>query len=125
MIIKESEIAELSSEDAATLYIAERERRLDLEKVVNDMKGNESLLKAKLIKELSEQGTLVQGRAIQVVTKSRPTITNYEEIRQYVVDTGNIQVFNRALNKANIQALGDVPGVQDYDYSDISVRKIR
>lgn len=105
-------------------YLELREARLTAQKSVDDMKEAETMAKELLLELLgNSEGAVISGKIVAPVSKSRPYIVDYAALSNYVVDTGNTQVFNRALNAAALAELGAVPGIGYYDYTDISVRK--
>jgi hypothetical protein len=102
-----------------------KEQRLELDRQSARIKEEEIAAKDLLLCALEgSDGVVVSGTAVKVVLKTRPYIVDYSLLSNFVLDTGNTQVFNRALNIKALSELGDVPGVGYYTTSDIGTKKL-
>ena len=105
-------------------YARLREQRLDLDKQSAALKEDETEAKQLLLALMEgSEGAVINGLVVRPVIKERPYITDYSALKQFILDTGNTQVFNRALNPKALAELGSVPGVGYFATTDISTRK--
>ena len=105
-------------------YAHLREQRLELDRQSAILKEQETEAKQLLLACLEgSEGAVVNGLTVRPVIRERPYITDYSALKQYILDTGNTQVFNRALNAKALSELGEVPGIGYFATTDISTRK--
>ena len=105
-------------------YARLRDERLELDRQSAALKEQETEAKGRLLALMEgTEGMIVNGLSVRPVIKERPYITDYSALKQFILDTGNTQVFNRALNAKALSELGDVPGVGYFSQVDISTRK--
>jgi len=115
----------------ADLYYETRQRRLALQKVVDELKKQESLMKAFVIDEVPKSNaTGVAGRIarVQVVGKSSPRADNWDDFYKYMFRVKRPELLQKRLSNEAIQELWDdgktVPGVIEFKFKDISITKL-
>jgi hypothetical protein len=107
-------------------YVHLRDKRLELDRQSAEVKEQETEAKGLLLALMDgTEGAIINGMAVRPVLKDRPFIKDYAALREYILDTGNTQVFNRALNPKALAELGQVPGIEYFTTTDLSMRKTK
>lgn len=115
---------------ADMLYVT-RENRLRLSKIVAQMEEQEKELKNHFIENLSKKdSTGVAGKKarVQIVTEEQPVVADWDAAYKHIKKTGQFDLLNRALNRSAVKARWDagkeVPGVEHFTVSKVSVTKV-
>ena len=116
---------------SARMYTKYREKRLALQKKVNDLerseKGYKATLMALFVKAKSE-GIKVDGHLYAPKERDEPIISKPELLYRHIKKTGNFDLLRRQVNPAAVKerwADGKkVPGVQKFPVVSLSVTKV-
>lgn len=114
-------------QDTLNLYRRAREERLDLEKLAAEFKQLETALKDKLINTFPVgEGVVADGYACEVTAKSRYIVEEKGKLRDYIVNTGAIDLLQFRISESAVSELVDsgetVPGIGTMIVKDLSVR---
>ena len=124
-MIDEEELYNRSPSELAGMFHVIKNQRLEARRAMMELQEDETLLKQALIRSLGDQeGIVLQGNAFRSVEKQRPYISDFPRLKDYILDTGHLQVLNRSLNAKALSELSDVPGIEVYTYCDISIKKV-
>jgi hypothetical protein len=122
------EIAELALK--ADAYKALREKRLELARQVTELKEKEQHMRRDLIVHLEESDvTGVQGKIcfIALVPKCEPIVVSWGSLYTHIRDSGEFELLQRRVGVKAVKERWDdgllVPGVEEVEYNDLSVRK--
>jgi hypothetical protein len=109
-----------------------RAQRLELDKQVKDLQAQESAAKEALLKSLGNEGvTSVGGKTVKVerVPKKKPIAGDWDKIRQYIVENDAWDLLQKRLGVTAVKERWDddvdIPGIESYDYDDISYSKVK
>jgi hypothetical protein len=123
------EIGELAR--LADSYIAAREARLTLQKEVDKLQEQESEHKATLMAALSSAGAMgVAGHKgrVTLVTKTEPTVRNWEEFYAYIVRNDAFDLLQKRLSAPAVrerwEAGETVEGVGTIPVTNLSITKL-
>lgn len=118
----------------ADLLFKLRQERLALDKVVEAMKANESVLTNHIIDNLPKGDAGAVGKTHKVIVRTEqiPQAENWEEVYAYVRKTNAWDLLQRRLNpKAVMERLEDpknkkgVPGVKLFNAVKLSLTKVK
>lgn len=116
----------------ADLYYETRVRRLELQKEVDDLKAKESALRDHLIDSLPKSdATGVAGSvcSVKVVIKTTPQVNDWDALYRYVSRTKAWDMLQRRVSDAAVKARWEagkaIPGVEAFQYADLSVSKVK
>lgn len=108
-----------------------REKRLELGRKVKELEDIEAKLKQHLIEKLPEQESSgISGKSCRVslVNKEVPYAKDWQEIYKHIKKTGHFDLLGRRLNASAVQERwdngNDVPGVETYTTTTVSINKI-
>lgn len=126
--------AEASREDveqAIVKWRADREKRLEAEKVAKKIKETEDAAKSFILEAFKQQkfeGMLIDGRTTGLATKSVPTVCDKELLVAYIKETGELDLLQFHLSagavKERTEAGISVPGTEYVDVYDLFDRKV-
>lgn len=112
-------------------YAEVRALRLAMQKEVDEVEARERKLRDHIIENLSK--SLDSGAAglryrAQIVTKQKPTVTDWGKLSEYVLANGRLDLLqHRISDKAVTDMWGageDVPGVEKFNAVEVSITKI-
>lgn len=116
---------------ADLLYEAD-DLRLKVQKQAEAIKKFVSKLEKWFIQELPEgEATGVAGKVarVQIKMKSRPSVIDWDKFYSHIKKKGEFELLNRAVNAKSVKERWEqgkqVPGVEKYDYKDVSVTKVK
>ena len=108
-----------------------RATRLEMEKMVASVKARETELKDHIIDSLSvgdDTGAAGHEYRVQVVTKPKATIAEWEAFTRWVAETGRFDCIQRRLGERAVLDMieaGEIPpGVEKVNVKDVSLTKI-
>ena len=111
-------------------YYTLRAKRLELEKSVDSLKQEEADMKADIIAELHESSLNGAKGAIataSVTHKTKPKVTDWELVYDYIKETGNVELLHKRLTEglwASMQEDGiEIPGVEPMVLTDLSLTR--
>jgi hypothetical protein len=105
------------------LYDAKRTERLAADKVAESLHVQETALKQELINAMLEASLTVAGNATVSFTmrkKERYQTTDWPAVYAYITQNQAFDLLQRRLNEAAVAERGDVPGVELYEFDDLS-----
>jgi hypothetical protein len=108
-----------------------REQRLQAQKVVDDLKAQESALRDHIIDNLPKGDTGASGKHHQcrVYTDQVPRIEDSDKLFAYIKKTGNFDLLQRRLNDAAVKERWEdkvsIPGVESFGIVKVSLTKIK
>jgi hypothetical protein len=101
-----------------------RAARLAADKVAEELKHKETVLKTQLIEAMQAQNLSVAGNAkvfFTLRTKTREQVVDWESFYEYIKQNDAFDLLQRRVNEAAIREReGEVPGVEQYEYPDLS-----
>lgn len=111
-------------------YKALRDKRLEMQKQVDELAKEENALKTELIQLFRDSEVAgITGRLAQItlVQKTVPIVTDWEALYAHIKATGDFELLQRRLTISAVSERWednqDVPGVATDSYFDLSVRK--
>ena len=115
----------------ADAYKALRDKRLAMQKEVDQVKKTELEMRAELLKALTEDPNLrgVVGRhvTVRLRTKVVPKVTDWEALYAHIQATGEFDLLTRSVVASSAKERWEhnveVPGVQPLEVEDLSVTK--
>lgn len=126
----EFEMPETLAACADALYKT-REERLELGRKVSELEEIEKMIKEHLINSLPEQeASGVAGKTCRVslVHKDVPYVKDWQEVYKHISKTGHFDLLGRRLNAKAVEDRwengDDVPGVETYTTTSVSINKI-
>ena len=130
MSFKEPPIPE-SIGRCADLYHDVRDLRLAMAKEVEEVETFERRVKQHIIDNLSKSedtGAAGLRYRAQVVTKVKPTVTDWGALHSYVAQTGRFDLLQKRASDTAVQATWgegiEIPGVERFNSVDVSVTKL-
>lgn len=116
---------------AADMYYEVRQRRLEMQKVVDALKAQETLLKNLIIDEVPKSNASGVAGSIaraQIVPKSTPRTTNWDDFYKYLLRVKRPELLQKRLSVEAITEIWDtgkdVPGVEEFKFKDVSLTKL-
>lgn len=113
------------------LYVADK-HRLEVQKDVDKMKKFLSALERLFIQSLpNDDATGIAGEVarVQVIKKERPSVKDWAAFYVFIGKTRSFELLNRAPNAKSIKERWDVgvqiPGVEKFQFKDVSVTKVK
>ncbi len=107
-----------------------RERKAGISRALRELESFEKALKDHIIDSLPKsQATGVAGKLarVTVVTKEVPTVTDWEKVHNYVLETKNFDVLQRRLSEGVVRDIeanvGPIPGVGKFTTISVSCVK--
>jgi len=114
----------LTLEELVTAYDEARTTRLAQDKIAEELKHTETVLKNQLIEKLKEQELTVAGNAkvfFTLRTKERKQVIDWEAFYDYIEQNHAFDLLQRRVNEAAIDEREEaIPGVTSYEYDDLS-----
>jgi len=114
----------LTLEELVTAYDVARTTRLAQDKIAEELKHTETVLKNQLIEKLKEQELTVAGNAkvfFTLRTKERKQVIDWEAFYDYIEQNHAFDLLQRRVNEAAIDEREEaIPGVTSYEYDDLS-----
>lgn len=118
---------------AADLLYSTRQKRLEIEKKVNELKEQEKLLREYLLENLPEHGAEgIAGKLcrVNIVTKEIPIAEDWDAVHAYVrrnASKGAFAILQKRLNAGAVREIlasgKTIPGVGILEQKDLSVTK--
>ena len=128
--VSEFKKAKSLGQRADFLYVADA-HRLEVQRDVENMKKFLTALEKFFIQKLpSDDATGIAGDVarVQVRNKQRPSVKDWEKLYAHIAKTRSFDLLNRAPNQKAIkerwEAGVEIPGVDKFQYKDISVTKV-
>lgn len=119
---------------AADLYCNTRDKRLALQKQVDEIEADEKALKEHLINSIPKSdATGIAGKVcrVSVVTKAVPRVTDWEKFYEYVGknrNKGSFALLNKVVNVKSVAEIWEagkqVPGVESFNAVSLSLNKL-
>ena len=107
-----------------------RAKRIEMQREVDEIKGNEERMKREIIallKDAAVEGATGQAANARVTKKVVPTVKDWSALYQYIRDTDAWDMLDRRCNAAAFRARLDdgvqVPGVEAYEVEDLSITR--
>jgi hypothetical protein len=107
-----------------------RAKRLEVQKLAEQIEAEEKALKEYIIQNLPKSDTGAQGKhhRVSVVTKVVPRVEDWDAVYKYVKRTGSFDLFQRRLSDPAVierwEAGKTVPGVTRFQLVTLSLTKI-
>ncbi len=114
----------------ADLLFKMKERRLAAEKKAGEMRAEEQRLMDYIIKNMPKSDTGAAGRKarVSVITKTVPTVENWDALYAHIKKTGSFELLHKRLTdtavKERWEAGKTVPGVGTFQRTDVSLTKL-
>lgn len=115
----------------ADLYRDVRELRLAMAKEVEDVQAFERIVEQHIIDNLSKSddtGAAGLRYRAQVVTKRKPTVSDWPSLQAYILATGEFDLLQRRISDKAIadrwEGGANIPGVEPCNVVSLSVTKI-
>lgn len=108
-----------------------RQKRLEIQKVVDNLEAQEKALKEHLINNLPKsEASGVAGKLarVTVVTKKVPQVKDWDIFYKHIKKTGSFDLMSKRLSDSAIKErweLGEViPGVESFNAVTVSINKV-
>jgi hypothetical protein len=128
--ISPEEATRTTVEQAILEWRAQREKRLEADKVAEGLKKQETALKNWIISVLRSQlyeGIIIDGKATGLSTKEVPVCEDRSALTQYILDNRAIELLEFRLSKKAVEdyveAGHEVPGINFIEVYDLFNRK--
>ena len=114
----------------ADLLYETRQKRLDLQKSVDELQKQETQIREHIINNLPKTDTGASGKIarVSVVTKRVAQVLNWDELYKYIKKTGQFDLMQRRLSDAAVKERWEagkaVPGVDAFDATTVSLNKV-
>lgn len=112
-------------------YYSIREKRLAIQRKIEEMEAREKVLKEHLIAQLPKSDANgITGRKcrVTVVVQKKPTVEDWDALYKHVKKTGEFEFFTRRVNESAVkerwEAGKKVPGVGVFQYVTLSINKL-
>jgi hypothetical protein len=113
------------------LLYTTRQERLALEKLVEELKTKENILREHLIANLPKsEASGIAGKIarVKIDTKDVPHVKDWETLQKYVKRTGSFELLQRRISdtavKERWEAGKEVPGVERFTATVVSCTKV-
>jgi hypothetical protein len=107
-----------------------RDKRLAMQKKVDEVKRQESELREHLfvlLERSGQTGVTGQSARAKVLHKKIPTVKDWEALHTHIVETGDFALLQRRMNDGHARALWEdgkkIPGVEVFNKRDLSLTK--
>lgn len=115
----------------ADLLFETREKRLALQKDVDELQKQETALKDDLINRLPKsEANGISGKLarVSITSKDVPQVTDWDKLRKHVMKTGQFELLQKRLADSAIkehwEAGEELPGVDHFTVVGVSINKI-
>jgi hypothetical protein len=115
----------------ADLLYTTQQKRYEVQKLVDELKAQETQLKDKIINELPKsEASGVTGKLarVTVVCKEQPRIDDQDKLFAFVKKTNRFDLLQKRLSDAAIRDMWDegkeIPGVSKFNTVGVSINKI-
>lgn len=125
-------VAKMTPAKCADTWFALREKRLELQKKVAEIEEQEKEYEAYLIDILpksSASGIAGKLVRVQIETKTRPTVTDWDKFYTYIKKNNAFELLNKAVSTSGMkerwEAKKEVPGVEKFHYKKLAFSRIK
>lgn len=107
-----------------------RQKRLEMQRLVDELAYEESFIKNHIIDTLPKSDTGASGKIarVSVVTKQVPQVKDWDQLYKYIKRTGQFDLIQRRLSPTAVRDRWDdgkkIPGVESFGAVSVSLTKV-